>query len=106
MKKEKELVIISGFMGLAIGVCTMMSVNINKTNKVDERVNEIDFVIRENINTCEDIIEWMNDDVQYYADSTVFDMYIYNLEEMIDENRNLLYTPSEEDIERDYESEI
>ena len=106
MKKEKELVIISGFMGLAIGVCTMMSVNINKTNKVDERVNEIDFVIRENINTCEDIIEWMNDDVQYYADSTVFDMYIYNLEEMIDENRNLLYTPSKEDIERDYESEI
>ena len=106
MKKEKEIVIISGFMGLAIGMCTMMSVNINKANKVDERINEIDFIIRENINTCEDIIEWMNDDVQYYADSTVFDMYIYNLEEMIDENRNLLYTPSEEDIEIDYESEI
>jgi len=98
MKKEKELVIISGFMGLAIGVCTMMSININKANKIDERINEIDFIIRENVNTCEDIIEWMNDDLQYYADSTIFDMYIYNLEEMIDENRNLLYTPSKQEV--------
>ena len=103
MKLETELTIISGFIGFAVGVCSIVMINTNKDIKVNHK---IDFVIRENINTCEDIIEWMNDDLQYYADSTVFDMYIYNLEEMIDENRNLLYTPSEEDIERDYESEI
>ena len=79
-------------MGLAVGVCAMMLVNIDKANKIDERINEIDFIIRENVNTCEDIIEWMNDDVENYADSTVFDMYIYNLEEMIEENRNILFT--------------
>ena len=78
-------------MGLAVGVCAMMLVNIDKANKIDERINEIDFIIRENVNTCEDIIEWMNDDVENYADSTVFDMYIYNLEEMIEENRSILF---------------
>ena len=92
MKIEREITIISGFMGLAVGVCAMMLVNIDKANKIDERINEIDFIIRENVNTCEDIIEWMNDDVENYADSTVFDMYIYNLEEMIEENRNIIFT--------------
>ena len=91
MKKEKELVIISGFMGLAIGVCTMMSININKANKIDERINEIDFIIRENVNTCEDIIEWMGQDKENYSDSTVFDSYIWNLEQMSEENRDILY---------------
>ena len=92
MKLEKELTIISGFMGFAIGVCSMMLVNINKDIKISDKINSI---TRENINTCEDIIEWMNYDVENYADSTVFDMYIYNLEEMIEENRNLLYTRPE-----------
>ena len=92
MKIERELTIISGFMGFTIGVCSMMLVNINKDIKMSDK---IDSIMRENINTCEDIIEWMNYDVENYADSTVFDMYIYNLEEMIEENRNLLYTPGE-----------
>ena len=82
-------------MGFAIGVCSMMMININKDIKVNHKA---DFVIRENINTCEDMIEWMNYDVENYADSTVFDMYIHNLEVMIDENRNLLYTPSEAEV--------
>ena len=89
MKLEKELTIISGFMGFAIGVCSMMLVNINKDIKISDKINSI---TRENINTCEDIIEWMNQDIENYADSTVFDMYIYNLEEMIEENRNILFT--------------
>ena len=50
------------------------------------------FLIQENISTCEDIIEWMNYDVENYADSTVFDTYIYNLEQIIEDNRNVLYT--------------
>ena len=95
MKLEKELTIISGFMGFAIGVCSMMLVNINKDIKISDKINSI---TRENINTCEDIIEWMNQDIENYADSTVFDMYIYNLEEMIEENRNLLYTPVEQEV--------
>ena len=95
MKLEKELTIISGFMGFAIGVCSMMLVNINKDIKISDKINSI---TRENINTCEDIIEWMNQDIENYADSTVFDMYIYNLEEMIEENRNLLYTPDGQEV--------
>ena len=92
MKKEKEIVIISGFMGFAIGVCSMMFVNVDKEVKQVERFDEIDFIISENINTCEDIIEWMNYDIENYADSTIFDSYIYNLEQMCEENRYILQT--------------
>ena len=87
MKLETELTIISGFMGFAIGVCSMMFINTDKINSS----YKVEHTIRENINTCEDIVEWMNYDVENYADSTVFDMYIYNLEVMIEENENLLY---------------
>ena len=87
MKIEKELTIISGFMGFTIGVCSMMFINIDKEHRQFERFDEIENLIRENRNTCEDIVEWMNEDVEDYADSTVFDMYIYNLEQMCEENR-------------------
>ena len=89
MKKEKEIVIISGFIGLAIGVCSMMVVNVDKEVKQVEKFDETKFIIQENIATCGDLIEWMNYDVERYADSTVFDTYIYNLEEMIVNNQNL-----------------
>ena len=92
MKHEKEIVIISGFMGFAIGVCSMMFVNTNKEIIEVERNVIPTFLISENINTCEDIIEWMNEDVFNGADSTIFDDYIYNLEQMIEDNRNVLYT--------------
>ena len=72
MKHEKEIVIISGFMGFAIGVCSMMAINIDKEVKQTKRFDEIKFTIQETINTCEDLIEWMNYDKENYADSTVF----------------------------------
>ena len=92
MKKEKEIVIISGFMGFAIGVCSMMFVNIDKQiTRIEVEKDVVPmFLIQQNISTCEDIIEWMNYDVENYADSTVFDTYIYNLEQMIEDNRNIL----------------
>ena len=92
MKKEIEIVIISGFVGFAIGVCSMMAINVDKEVKQVEKLDNTRFIIQENIGTCEDIIEWMNYDAENYADSTVFNTYIWNLEQMIDDNRNLLYT--------------
>jgi len=92
MKIEKEITIISGFMGFTIGVCSMMMVNVDKQVKEIERDVVPIQLIQENIGTCEDLIEWMNYDVENYADSTVFDDYIYNLEQMTEENRNMLYT--------------
>ncbi len=90
---KKETVIISGFIGFTIGVCSMMFVNVDKEvryiEKTNENVNETKFVLQENIGTCGDLIEWMNYDVENYADSTVFDTYIWNLEEMIVNNQNL-----------------
>ena len=55
MKKEKEIVIISGFMGLAIGVCGMMFVNINKEQNIIEETNNC-YEIIENIEyqVCEE----------------------------------------------------
>ena len=90
MKKEKEIVIISGFMGLAVGVCSMMFINVDKEVKQVEEFDNIRFTISENINTCEDIIEWMSQDKENYSDSTVFDSYIWNLEQMCEENRYIL----------------
>ena len=37
MKLEKELTIISGFMGFTIGVCSMMLININKDIRTNEK---------------------------------------------------------------------
>ena len=96
MKKEKEIVIISGFIGLAIGVCSMMAINVNKEVKQVERFDkfshEVKFTLQENIGRCGDLIEWMNYDVEKYADSTVFDTYIWNLEQTIINNQNLFLT--------------
>ena len=92
MKKEKEIVIISGFVGFTIGVCSMMAINVDKEVRQIEKCDKTDFIISENIVTCEDMIEWMNYDVEKYADSTVFDSYIYNLEQMCEENRDILQT--------------
>ena len=87
-------------MGFAIGVCSMMFVNVDKEVRYIEKINEnvsenVDktkFILQENIATCGDLIEWMNYDVERYADSTVFDSYILNLEQMIENNRNILQT--------------
>ena len=79
-------------MGFAIGVCSTMMVNLDKQVIEIERDVVPVFLIQENINTCEDIIEWMDYDVENYADSTVFDTYILNLEQMIEVNKNILQT--------------
>ena len=92
MKIERELTIISGFMGFTIGVCSMMFINIDKEHRQFERFDEIENLIRENRNTCEDIVEWMREDVENYADSTVFDNYIWNLNQMVDHNNYILQT--------------
>jgi hypothetical protein len=92
MKIEREITIISGFMGFTIGVCSMMMVNVNKEIIEIERDVVPIHLIQENINTCEDMIEWMNEDIFNGQDSTMFEMYIYNLEQMTEENRYILQT--------------
>ena len=55
MKKEKEIVIISGFMGFAIGVCSMMFINIDKEQKVTEKTNNCYEIIEDiEIQVCEE----------------------------------------------------
>ena len=89
---KKETIIISGFIGFTVGVLLMMLVNTNKEIIEIERDVVPIQLIQENINTCEDMIEWMNEDVFNGQDSTMFEMYIYNLEQMTEENRYILQT--------------
>ena len=93
MKIEKEMIIISGFMGFTVGVCSMMMVNIDKEIiEIEKDVVPIR-LIQENINTCEDMIEWMNEDIwNGRVDSTHYENYIYNLNQMAEENRYILQT--------------
>ena len=90
MSKEAQMIIVGFIFGFAIGILLMMLVNMDKEIIEIERDVVPIFLIQENINTCEDLIEWMNYDIERYADSTVFDTYIYNLEDMIESNRNIL----------------
>ena len=92
MKIEREITIISGFLGFTIGVCSMMMVNVNKQVKEVERDVVPIQLIQENIATCENMIEWMNEDIFNEIDSTIFDDYVYNLKQMTEENRYILQT--------------
>ena len=104
MKIEREITILSGFLGFTIGVCGMLFVNVDQKQRMFERDIQLDsdtkFLIQENIGTCEDIIEWMN-----YDDSTGNEMYIYNLNNMVDHNRSILYKTSVEglDLQTEYD---
>ncbi len=102
MKVETELTIISGFLGFSLGICIMMVVNVNKEYKMYETSIQLDsdteVLIHENIGDCEDMIEWMN-----YDDSTGNEMYVSILENMVDHNRNLLYTTTWQYDESQYE---
>ena len=97
MKIEREITIISGFLGFTIGVCGMLFVNVDQKQRMYERDIQLDsktkYRIIENIGTCEDMIEWMN-----YDDSTGNEMYIYNLENMVKQNRDILYETSKEGL--------
>ena len=107
MKVETELTIISGFVGLSLGVCIMMVININKEQEMYETSIQLDtnteFLIQENISDCEDIIECMKEDVSNGGDSTMYYIYIPKLKSMVDHNRNLLYTTSRQYDESQYE---
>ena len=87
MKIENQTGIIGLILGATIGITAMSTLDVKKSVEIVEKTDKIVEVLRENVNTCEDIVEWMNEDVERYADSTVFDMYIYNLEQMCEENR-------------------
>ena len=47
MKKEKEIVVISGFMGFAIGVCSMMMVNTNNQAGCYKIIEDIEYQVCE-----------------------------------------------------------
>ena len=97
MKIEREITIISGFLGFTIGVCGMLVVNTNDKYNMYERSIQLDsdteVLIHANIGDCEDMIEWMNHD-----DSTGNEMYIYNLNNMVNHNRSILYKTSVESL--------
>ena len=78
MKKvENKFIVVYAALGTYFFVIGITLVLNNWSNKVDN--SEI-------ANTAEDIIEWINHDVEGgYLDSTRADSYIYNLEQMIKE---------------------
>ena len=93
VKKENQTAIIGGIFGFTLGVTSMFFVETDK--ELNRYVEDIktESVIRENINTCEDIIEWMNEDIwNERVDSTHYESYIYNLDQMAEENRCILQT--------------
>ena len=98
MKIEREITILSGFLGFTVGVCGMLFVNVDQKQKMFERDIQLDSdtktLIHENIGKCEDMIEWMN-----YDDSTGNEMYIYNLNNMVNHNRSILYKTSIESLD-------
>ena len=102
MKEETNLIIIGAFLGFSIGVLSMLYVNIDQRQKMYERDIQLDsntkFLIQENIGTCEDMIEWMNEDVFNECDSTMYYIYIPKLESMAEYNRDLLYETSKEGL--------
>ena len=94
MKIEKEVVIISGFIGFAIGVCSMMAINVDKevkqVEKLDTLQDEVKFTLQQNMATCGDLVEWMNYDMENkWMDSTSMQTYVDNLEQMYTSNQNL-----------------
>ena len=91
MKIENQTMIMGALGGFGLGVVCMFFVETDKNLNRVLQDYEVKNVIRENINTCEDMMEWMSQDVEKYSDSTVFDTYIWNLEDMSNENRELFY---------------
>tara|TARA_R110002020_G_scaffold116722_1_gene267403 strand:- start:17 stop:307 length:291 start_codon:yes stop_codon:yes gene_type:complete len=87
MKKENQSMIIGGVFGLVIGLTSMFFVQYGKDVRAINESYKVESLIEENTNTCEYLIEWMKHDVEMYADSTVFDTYILNLEEMLENNQ-------------------
>jgi cytochrome b subunit of formate dehydrogenase len=86
-RKSRNIFVIT-WISLVVGL--MMMSSCVKVVEVERDIIPY-HVISENINTCEDIIEWMNEDIfNEEVDSTYYESYIYNLEIIIQENRELL----------------
>jgi hypothetical protein len=78
---------------LSIGVaCTLMGFGVGYSVSEQTKTNE-----QEIINTCEDLVEWINQDVveNGYLDGEISESYIYNIEgimirqqEIIDERNS------------------
>lgn len=77
---------------LSIGVaCTLMGFGVGYSVSEQTKTNE-----QEIINTCEDLVEWINQDVENgYLDGEISESYIYNIEgimkrqeEIIDERNS------------------
>jgi hypothetical protein len=77
---------------LSIGVvCTLMGFGVGYSVSEQTKTNE-----QEIINTCEDLIEWIHEDVENgYLDGEISESYIYNIEgimirqqEIIDERNS------------------
>ena len=77
---------------LSIGVaCTLMGFGVGYSISEQTKTNE-----QEIINTCEDLIEWIHEDVENgYLDGEISESYIYNIEgimikqqEIIDERNS------------------
>ena len=65
---------------LSIGVvCTLMGFGVGYSVSEQTKTNE-----QEIINTCEDLIEWIHEDVEYgYLDGEISESYLYNIEGII-----------------------
>jgi hypothetical protein len=77
---------------LSIGVaCTLMGFGVGYSVSEQTKTNE-----QEIINTCEDLVEWIHEDVENgYLDGEISESYIYNIEgimirqqEIIDERNS------------------
>jgi hypothetical protein len=65
---------------LSIGVaCTLMGFGVGYSVSEQTKTNE-----QEIINTCEDLIEWIHEDVENgYLDGEISESYLYNIEGII-----------------------
>jgi hypothetical protein len=65
---------------LSIGVaCTLMGFGVGYNVSEQTKTNE-----QEIINTCEDLIEWIHEDVENgYLDGEISESYLYNIEGII-----------------------
>ena len=83
-RKSKSIFVIT-WMSLVIGLMVMSS-----CVKVERDVIPY-HVISENVSTCEDLIEWIYEDVENdRVPEWTAEMYIENLEKVIEDNRKLL----------------
>jgi hypothetical protein len=91
MKIENQTAIIGGLFGFSLGVMSMWFVETDKELNNILQNYEVNKVIKENVSTCEDLIEWIYEDVENdRIPEWTAEMYIENLEKVIEDNRKLL----------------